>query len=102
VQVHRISGDEANLRLLQKEIEKDPVIAQGARIELRLLDHLPPEDELRHGPVAELLVSLATSVAGGATIEALKAAIRHARDRGHIAESLEHSDDDDDAGASPT
>jgi len=94
-------GEEANLRVLLKELEATQELEGVASVELVELPRIPGE-RLGHGPTGELLVSVGTSFLGTAAYEALAAAVRRARARGRVDETVEQDEGEGDAGASPT
>ncbi len=98
VKTQRFRGAEANMIALRNELAADPIIRQVATFDLRPVSDDPSKESLAHGPIVELTIMLATSQLASGTYDGLKAAVRRARNRGHVEDNSDPDDRDDDAG----
>jgi hypothetical protein len=78
-------GESANLKVLAREIEADPHLAEKCSLTLTPLRQ-DRCDSLRHANWAEITVSVASGLATNAVYDALKALVERARDRGPVDE----------------
>jgi hypothetical protein len=79
-------GEAANLKVLAREIEADPHLAGKCSLALTPLRQ-DRRDSLRHAQWAEMVISIAGSLATNALYDALKALVERARDRGPVDEA---------------
>lgn len=78
-------GEAANLKVLAREIEANPHLAGKCSLALTPLRQ-DRRDSLRHAQWAEMVISVAGSLATNALYDALKAVVERARDRGPVDE----------------
>ncbi|MFF1794699.1 hypothetical protein ACFVXQ_10845 [Kitasatospora sp. NPDC058263] len=78
-------GETANLKVLAREIENDPLLAGQCSLTLTPLRQ-DSRDSLRHAQWAEIAISVGWGLATNALYDALKALVERARDRGPVDE----------------
>jgi hypothetical protein len=84
-------GETANLRVLAREIEKDPLLAGKCSLTLTPLRQ-DSRNSLRHAQWAEIVISVGGGLATNTLYDALKALVERARDRGPVDEVASHAE----------
>lgn len=101
--IQRFRGTEANMLVLRDELKRDPVIGQSLSFDLEQAPREGGSATLAHGVVAELAITVASTVLASGAYEIIRAAVSRAMSRGPVEDLSEPDPEDgDDSAGTPT